>query len=374
MEGEIAKATAALVTALEHGSAHSAGELYADDATLLAPGCEPIRGRTSIEAYWATGIRLGLSALAFDRHVLKALGGQAIDAGRYTISIVSDAGGPVAEHGTYLVLYRQVAEGSWRRDIEIFSADEPTAATRQEPARASFQPSRSLAVQPQTTPTSEEVMMNPITQHHPPSARARRPGHQAPPPAHHRGLRRTGRAHAASAGAGLFGAAAIAAVLLASSLPASATQAPPSARTAGLTAAGPADDGRLEATFTDSDVSVTPGQGMVELILTGTGTVQGFGAATDVVGVVEDFAASPCGPGGAANSSQGRIVVHGGVLELSSDAMLCVTASGAQVTGTYRVDGPASTGIFAGARGAGHFTVDVTTGQDTLSGTLILKP
>jgi len=52
--------------------------------------------------------------------------------------------------------------------------------------------------------------------------------------------------------------------------------------------------------------------------------------------------------------------------------MNCVTASGPQVTGTYRVDGQASTGIFAGARGAGHFTVSAATGQDTLSGTLIL--
>ena len=104
------------------------------------------------------------------------------------------------------------------------------------------------------------------------------------------------------------------------------------------------DDGRLEATFTDSDVSVTHGLGMVQLILTGTGTVQGFGAATDVVGVVEDFAASPCGPGGASNSAQLRIVTHGDVLELSSAAMNCVTASGPQVTGTYRVDGQASTG------------------------------
>ena len=132
------------------------------------------------------------------------------------------------------------------------------------------------------------------------------------------------------------------------------------------------DDGMLQATFTDSDVSVTPGLGMVELILTGTGTVQGFGAATDVVGVVEDFAASPCGPGGASNSAQTRIVVHGGVLELHEAAMNCVTASGSQVTGTYHVDGRASTGIFAGARGTGHVNVDVATGQDTLSGTLIL--
>ena len=214
--------------------------------------------------------------------------------------------------------------------------------------------------------------MKSITQHHA-SAPAPGRGHPAIHPARGQRLRLRGRAHAASAGAGLLGAAAIAAVLLASSLPASATKAPPSARTAGLTAAGPADDGRLEATFTNSDVSVTPGLGMVELLATGTGTVEGFGAATDVVGVVEDFAASPCGPGGASNSAQLRIATHGGVLELSSAAMNCVTASGPQVTGTYRVDGQASTGIFAGARGTGHVTVDVTTGQDTLSGTLILN-
>jgi hypothetical protein len=214
--------------------------------------------------------------------------------------------------------------------------------------------------------------MKSITQHHA-SVPAPGPGRPAIHPVRRQRLRLRGRAHAASAGAGLLGAAAIAAVLLASSLPASATQAPPSARTAGRTAAGPADDGRLEATFTDSAVTVTPGQGMVELILTGTGTVQGFGAATDVVGVVEDFAASPCGPGGASNSSQQRIVLSGGVLETHGAGMNCVTASGAQATGTWRIDGQASTGIFAGARGTGHFTVDVATGQDTLSGTLILN-
>ena len=154
--------------------------------------------------------------------------------------------------------------------------------------------------------------MKSITQHHA-SAPAPGRGHPAIHPARGQRLRLRGRAHAASAGAGLLGAAAIAAVLLASSLPASATQAPPSARTAGLTAAGPADDGRLEATFTNSDVSVTPGLGMVELLATGTGTVEGFGAATEVVGVILDTAVSPCGPGGASDSAQRRIVMTGGV-------------------------------------------------------------
>ena len=210
--------------------------------------------------------------------------------------------------------------------------------------------------------------MNPITKHQPSSARAPGPGRRAIHPARRPGLRLTGRTHTVTARAGILGAAAVA-VLFAGALTASAAPAQ-SARGA----FGSPADSMLHATFTDSAVSHTPGQGMVELILTGTGTVQGFGAATDVVGVVEDFSASPCGPGGASNSAQTRIVMHGGVLELHEAAMNCVTASGPQVNGTYRVDGQASTGIFAGARGTGHVTVDVATGLDKYSGTLILKP
>ena len=134
------------------------------------------------------------------------------------------------------------------------------------------------------------------------------------------------------------------------------------------------DGNGLEATFTATPVSVTPDLGMVELILSGTGTVEGFGAATEVVGVILDFAVSPCGAGGASDSAQKRIVTHGGVLVLHEAGMLCMTASGPQVTATYRVDGRASTGIFAGARRADDVTVDVATGHETLSGELILTP
>ena len=144
---------------------------------------------------------------------------------------------------------------------------------------------------------------------------------------------------------------------------------------AGLQASAQAStNGRLQATFTDSAVSVTPNLGMVELILSGTGTVEGFGAATSVTGVVEDRAVSPCGAGGASDSALRRIVMNGGVLVLHVSAMLCMTASGPQVTGTYQVDGQASTGIFAEARGTGDTTADVATGRATLSGTLILAP
>jgi hypothetical protein len=136
-----------------------------------------------------------------------------------------------------------------------------------------------------------------------------------------------------------------------------------------------ADDpgtGKLQATFTTSAVSVTPNFGTVELLLTGTGTVQRYGAATEVVGVIQDFTYSPCGARGAADTAQRRVVLNGGVLLMHEIGMTCVTASGPEATATYRIDGKASTGIFAGARGTGHVYVNVTTHTETLSGTLIL--
>ena len=145
---------------------------------------------------------------------------------------------------------------------------------------------------------------------------------------------------------------------------------------AGLQASARAstDGNRLQATFTASPVSVTPNLGMVELILSGTGTVEGFGAATEAVGLVQDHAVIPCGAGSYSDTASRRIVLHGGVLILHEAGMTCLTASGLQATATYQVDGRASTGIFAGARGTGNVTVDVATHRETLSGKLILAP
>jgi len=146
---------------------------------------------------------------------------------------------------------------------------------------------------------------------------------------------------------------------------------------AGLQASSQAstDGNRLQATFTTGPpVSVTPNLGMVELILSGTGTVEGFGAATEVVGLVEDRAVTPCGAGSYSDTVSRRVVVHGGVLVLHEAGMTCVTASGLQASGTYEVDGQASTGIFAGARGTGDVTVNLATHTEPLSGKLILAP
>lgn len=141
-------------------------------------------------------------------------------------------------------------------------------------------------------------------------------------------------------------------------------------------AAGAQTDGnRLDASFTESAASITnriPDLGTFQLINTGSGTVEGFGRATVVVGITQDRSVTPCGPGSWTNAATRRIVVDGGVLVLRELSIACPTPTGPVITGTYEVDGLSSNGIFAGARGSGDLTVNVSTSMATLSGKLKL--
>jgi ketosteroid isomerase-like protein len=124
MEGEIAASSTALIQALVRGDAAAAAALYADNARLLAAAPDLIQGRVGIEAYWQTGIALGLSTLALERQTLGTLGGQILDAGRYTLGFGRDSAAATVEHGTYLTLHRRHSGGSWCRWLEVFDPDE----------------------------------------------------------------------------------------------------------------------------------------------------------------------------------------------------------------------------------------------------------
>lgn len=135
------------------------------------------------------------------------------------------------------------------------------------------------------------------------------------------------------------------------------------------------DANRLHATFHETNASVTnriADLSVFQLINTGTGTLDGFGAATMAIGVTQDRSVHPCGPGSWTNAAVRRITVEAGVLVIRELAYVCQTASGPVASATWDVDGASSTGVFAAARGSGDESVDLTTGTSTLSGKLKL--
>lgn len=123
METAVRRATAAFADALSRGDAAGAAALYAEDAKLLAPKAELVAGRAEIEAYWRTGIALGVSRLELETIELELAGALAIELGRYAILVSAERGEPLVDSGKYLALYKQQRDGSWRRAVDVFNPD-----------------------------------------------------------------------------------------------------------------------------------------------------------------------------------------------------------------------------------------------------------
>ena len=143
-------------------------------------------------------------------------------------------------------------------------------------------------------------------------------------------------------------------------------------------AGSPNQGNRLEATYTTS-IAVLNNQlatyGIVQAMATGSGTLEGFGSATVTTGVTQDRTVTMCGPGSSDDQAATRIVTADGTLILRVSGTRRLDANGVPVIeGTFSVDGAASSGIFAGARGDGDLvnTIGPTSNSVTVSGKLKL--
>lgn len=154
---------------------------------------------------------------------------------------------------------------------------------------------------------------------------------------------------------------------------------------AGAFAVGAAADGagthgnRLKITFEETRLAIQepPGLNMRQVIGSGTGTFEGYGAATELVAVSQDHAVTPCGPGSSTSTILRRIIVPQGTLVVKSLGHRCPAPFGILATAQYEVDGAASTGVFADARGHGSDIIRIEPPPDgrvvaTLSGKLNL--
>lgn len=122
------------------------------------------------------------------------------------------------------------------------------------------------------------------------------------------------------------------------------------------------DGNRLLITFEETRVAIQdpPGLGMRQVIVSGVGTFEGFGAVTELAAVSQDLTVAPCGPGSNTSTILRRIVVpEQGTLILKSLAHRCPAPFGIHAVGRYEVDGASSTGIFAGARGRGSDEAEI---------------
>ena len=111
----IEAAVARYVAASNRGDAEGLAALYADDAMLLPPDHEPIRGRQAIGEFWRQGTDEGLEVTTLTVEVDGDLG---YLVGRYNLPPTDEE---PADSGKYVMCLKRQRDGSWKLTADIWN-------------------------------------------------------------------------------------------------------------------------------------------------------------------------------------------------------------------------------------------------------------
>ena len=111
--------------AFKKGDAALATSMYTDDTLLLPPNMEPIRGKENAQAFWGTSIEMGV---IMEEHKIVEIvreGDSAFELGTYIISFHPEGQESVEEKGKYVVLWKRMDDGSWKKHWDIWNSSMP---------------------------------------------------------------------------------------------------------------------------------------------------------------------------------------------------------------------------------------------------------
>jgi uncharacterized protein (TIGR02246 family) len=103
------------VEASNQGDADALASLYADDAVLLPPDHEPVRGRAAIGDFWRQGTDEGLEVTTLTVEVDGDLG---YLVGRYHLPATGEE---PADSGKYVMCLKRQRDGAWKLTADIWN-------------------------------------------------------------------------------------------------------------------------------------------------------------------------------------------------------------------------------------------------------------
>jgi uncharacterized protein (TIGR02246 family) len=118
-------------TNAEFGAAASRGDmaavaaLYTDDAILLPPNAEMVRGKQGIKAFFDGLVaQMGVPQLSLQTAQVEEIGDTANEIGAYTLKVQPPGGEPVTDIGKYVVVWKRQGD-AWKLAIDIWNTNSP---------------------------------------------------------------------------------------------------------------------------------------------------------------------------------------------------------------------------------------------------------
>ncbi|MFZ0735667.1 MAG: DUF4440 domain-containing protein [Candidatus Acidiferrales bacterium] len=102
-----------------------ATSLYTEDAILLPPNGEIIRGLSSIEACWKQLLEQGLSEIRSHSIASGSTGDLGFETGEFELTIRVPGGPVIQDRGKYLNVLKRGSDGRWRTAYDMWNSSTP---------------------------------------------------------------------------------------------------------------------------------------------------------------------------------------------------------------------------------------------------------
>jgi uncharacterized protein (TIGR02246 family) len=118
----IEKQNAAFSAAFARGDAAALAAAYTDDAIVLPPDAEMVRGKAGIEALWKGLISAGAKSLALTTVDVQSSGALAVETGTGILKIQPSGAAEQTQSAKYVVVWKRQADGSWKLHRDMWNA------------------------------------------------------------------------------------------------------------------------------------------------------------------------------------------------------------------------------------------------------------
>jgi uncharacterized protein (TIGR02246 family) len=128
MSGEVRKAVEKanleFAESFRKGDAAGVAALYTEDAVLLPPNSDMVRGRQGIKEFWGAAMRMGVKAGVLTTVEISGSGDMICEMGKYVMKIQPQGQEPVEDKGKYIVVWKRMVDG-WKIHRDIWNSSMP---------------------------------------------------------------------------------------------------------------------------------------------------------------------------------------------------------------------------------------------------------
>lgn len=110
--------------AFNRGDAKGVAAVYADDAMLLPPNGEIVRGKEKVQEFWGSAVQV-LKDASLTTLEIGGSGTTAYRIGKYTLKVEPPGQPAQVDVGKYVEVWKRQADGAWKLYADIWNSSAP---------------------------------------------------------------------------------------------------------------------------------------------------------------------------------------------------------------------------------------------------------